>query len=65
MVWVISACVAKSRVDFINNKLFEASFKMLWKSFNNERLNVFKDSFDQIAESVGILTKENVVGGIS
>ena len=65
MVWIISASIAKSRVDFINNKLFEAPFKVLWKSFNNEGLNVFKDSFDQIAESVGILTKENVVRGIS
>ena len=65
MVWIISASVSKSRVDLVIDQLFEASFKVLWKSFNNEGPNVFQDPFDCIAESMGILAEENAVRGIS
>ena len=37
---------------------------MLRESINNVRPDIFKDSFDCITESVGILTKVNVVRGI-
>ena len=38
---------------------------MLRESINNEGLDIFEDSFDCITESVGILTKVNIVRGIS
>ena len=64
MVWALSASFSKSRIDFVVDVLFKVAFEVLGHNFFNKRFDVFEEGFNCIAESVGILTQENVVCGL-